>query len=219
MKVITISRYLYSGGMTIGQKVADELGYSFVTKETIEKIMDQYGMVDFDKVYESAPGLLDRVDPIQEDMIHFLGKLMQAIALHGSIVLLGRGSFSFFPDYSDVLNVRLWAPVEVRVGRLMERTNNTSWRICMNEVTEHDNSRKAFVERWLHGHPDQANAFDLVINTGKVPLDSAVRIIVDTARESRDLVMDNHKTVKSLEVDSLLLETVNEVLGKLDRVR
>lgn len=214
MNVITISRYLNSGGMTIGQKVADELGYSFVTKKTIEEIMNQYGMVSFDEFYETSPGFLDRLDQFHEDMIRFLYRVIQAIAVHGDIVLLGRGSFAVFPDFSDVLNVRLWAPLEERVKRLMERTNNTSWRQCMDDVTEHDRMRKAFVEKWLHGHPDRANAFDLVINTWKVPQDNAVRIIVDTARMSRDLKLDKFRTLDSLDIDSVLLNTVKEVLGR-----
>ncbi|MDC7240695.1 MAG: cytidylate kinase family protein [Spirochaetales bacterium] len=44
MNVITISRLLNSGGKTIGKQVAEELGYSFVTKETIEEVMSQFGM-------------------------------------------------------------------------------------------------------------------------------------------------------------------------------
>jgi len=213
MKVITISRLLSSGGKTIGRQVADELGYYFVTKETIEKIMDQYGMVEFDDVYESAPGFLDRMDSFQEEMIDFLRKVIQAIAVHGNVVILGRGSFAVFPDFSDVLNVRLWAPVEERVSRFM-RDENYSIRLnALEEVLRRDKIRKAFVERWFHGHPDRTNAFDLVLNTAKTPQESAVRMIVDTARIKKDLILENHRTLSSLEVDPILQKTVDEILG------
>ncbi|MDC7232183.1 MAG: cytidylate kinase-like family protein [Spirochaetales bacterium] len=212
MNVITISRYLNSGGITIGKRVAEELSYKFVTKETIEEIMSQYGMVNFDSVYESAPGFLDRLDHFQEDMVRFHRKVIQALAVHGRVVILGRGSFAVFPDYSDVLNVRLWAPLEVRVKRLMTKTNNTSWRQCMDDVTAHDRIRRAYVERWFHGHPDRANAFDLVINTAKVPSESAVSIIVDSAVKSGYLDLEKHKKLSELEVDTVLMETVNKIL-------
>lgn len=211
--MITISRLLSSGGKTIGRQVAAELGYYFVTKETIEKIMDQYGMVEFDQVYESAPGFLDRMDNFQENMIEFLRKVIKTIAVHGNVVILGRGSFAVFPDYSDVLNVRLWAPLEERVDRFMEEKNRTARNETKEEVLHQDKIRKAFVERWFHGHPDKTNAFDLVINTAKTPQESAVRMIVDTARIKKDLVLNEHKTLSTLEVDPILLKTVEDILG------
>jgi hypothetical protein len=36
--------------------VAKELGYHFADKQSIERILDQYGLVDFPKEYESPPG-------------------------------------------------------------------------------------------------------------------------------------------------------------------
>jgi cytidylate kinase len=212
MKVITISRLLYSGGQTIGQQVAEELGYHFVTKELIEKIMDQYGMVEFDQVYESSPGFLDRMDHFQEDLIDFLRRVIKAIAVHGNVVILGRGSFAVFPDYSDVLNVRLWAPLDERVNRYMKDRNLPSRLEAMEEVMRKDKIRKVFVERWFHGHPDRTNAFDLVINTAKTTQESAVRMIVDSARIKKDLVLDNHKTLSTLDIDPILMKTIEETL-------
>ncbi len=213
MKVITISRLINSGGRTIGRQVADELGYYFVTKDTIEKIMDQYGMVEFSQVYESAPGFLDRMDSFQEEVIDFLRKVMQALAVHGNVVILGRGSFAVFPDFSDVLNVRLWAPLEERVSRLMRKEEYPSRIAAMEEVLKQDKIRKTFVERWFHGHPDRNNAFDLVINTSKIPIESTVRMIVDTARIQKGLIIEDHKTLMNLKIDPILMKTVEDVLG------
>ncbi len=213
MKVITISRLLNSGGRTIGSQVAEELGYHFITKETIEKIMDQYGMVEFNQVYESAPGFLDRMDSFQENMIDFLGRVIQAIGVHGNVVILGRGSFAVFPDYSDVLNVRLWAPLEERVRRHMKDKTLSSVSEARSEVMKMDKIRKTFVERWFHGHPDRSSAFDLVFNTAKTPQESIVRMIVDSARIKKDLLMEDHKTLNSLKIDPVLMETVESILG------
>ena len=213
MKVITISRLICSGGRTIGQHVANELGYHFVTKETIEKIMDQYGMVKFSQVYESAPGFLDRMDSFQEEVIEFLRRVMQALAVHGNVVILGRGSFAVFPDYSDVLNVRLWAPLDERVRRLMRNGNYSNRTEAMEAIMKQDKIRKTFVEKWFHSHPDRNNAFDLVVNTAKAPMESSIRMIVDTVRIQNELNLEAHKSLKNLEVDPILLSTLDQVLG------
>jgi cytidylate kinase len=212
MKVITISRLLSSGGQTIGRQVADELGYSFVTKKTIEKVMKQYGMVDFAKVYESSPGFLDRMDDFQEDMITMLRKILQAIGALGSAVIVGRGSFAVFPNYSDVLNVRLWAPLDVRVDRFMNDRNLTDRKKAKDMVENADRIRKGFVERWFHGYPDRSHVFDLVINTAKIAQENSVRLIVDTARNQKDLELREYNTLESLTVDKILLQTVEKVL-------
>lgn len=212
MQAITISRLLNSGGKTIGQMVAEELQYHFVSKETIEKIMHQYGMVHFDQVYESAPGILDKLDSYQEDMIDFLRKVIQALAIHGRVVIIGRGSFAVFPNFSDVLNVRLWAPLEERVTLFMKEDAYSKRLSSLKEVEEKDKTRKAFVERWFHGHAEQSKAFDLVINTAKVPLETVASAIVETARSSSNLILEGHRSLKTLQVDPVLLMTVKEVL-------
>ena len=213
MRVVTISRLLNSGGRMIGRDIAEELGYNFVTKETIESIMEQYGMVEFNEIYESAPGFLDRMDSFQEELITFLRRVIRAIAVHGNVVILGRGSFAAFPDFADVFNVRLWAPLEERVERYRKEAQGISRREAEEEVMRRDKIRKSFVERWFHGHPDRANAFDLAINTAKTPRESIVRMIVDTVRIKKNLSLEGYSTISTLDVDPVLLKTVEQVLG------
>ena len=50
MAVITISRQVGSGGVSIGKKVADILGYHFIDKNTIAEVLREYGIVEFEKV-------------------------------------------------------------------------------------------------------------------------------------------------------------------------
>ena len=49
MAVITISSELGSGGFDIGQRVAQNLGYEFVDKNTSDRVFRQYGLTKFDK--------------------------------------------------------------------------------------------------------------------------------------------------------------------------
>lgn len=45
MAVITISREFGSKGSEISQSVANTLGYAYVDKESIEKVMAQFGLI------------------------------------------------------------------------------------------------------------------------------------------------------------------------------
>ena len=53
MAVITVSREFGSGGDVIARNAAEALGYNFVDKEFIGKVLNQYGLVEFDKEYDA----------------------------------------------------------------------------------------------------------------------------------------------------------------------
>ena len=57
MAVITISRKLGSMGTYIGKKLAEELGYDYVDKIRISKIMKEYGFSKFDNIYDTVPAI------------------------------------------------------------------------------------------------------------------------------------------------------------------
>ena len=56
MAVITISREFGSEGTAIAEKAAQALGYHLADKNSIEKILSEYGLMEFDRMYDSIPG-------------------------------------------------------------------------------------------------------------------------------------------------------------------
>lgn len=115
MGVITISRQIGSEGTFIAKQVAEQLGgLSFVDKQDIEKVMHEYGFSGFDEVYDSLPTFWERFDQHRYRTVDFLLAVMRAFAKVGNVVMLGRGGFGLLQGYTDVLNVRIKAPLEVR---------------------------------------------------------------------------------------------------------
>jgi cytidylate kinase len=212
MSVVTISRLKGSGGIEIGRQVAKKLGFHFVTKETIEEIFMDYGYVQFKEVYESAPSFWSRFDGMNNLMMNHLKKVIQAIAKYGDAVIIGRGSFSVFPHYSDVLNVQLWAPFDVRVQRIMKRESITDQNKAENIVKSNDHIRKTFVEAFFHDHPDMASAFNIVIDTSKIPFDKSVNWIVEAANLMKTKRVPNWESTGDLKVDSILMGEISKVL-------
>ena len=121
MTVLTISREYGSDGRHIAEAVAQALGYHFVNKRTIEQILIQYGFAEFYKEYETTPSFWDRLDPHKTELISMLNRVLRGLARHGNAVILGRGSFAVLHDLADVLNVRIKAPLPLRVKRVMQQ--------------------------------------------------------------------------------------------------
>ncbi|MCE1252333.1 MAG: cytidylate kinase-like family protein [Anaerolineae bacterium] len=216
MSVITVSRELGSEGSYIARKTAMALGYHLVDKKVIENILAQYGLVHFNEEYESSTGIWDRFDASRERTVEMLNRVIRAVAHHGNVIIVGRGSFAVLSGFADVLNVRIQAPLPVRVERVMMERSILDRDQVELLVKESDRVRQAFISSWYGVRWDSAVAFDLVIDTGKVPREMAVDWLV-ALHYKLEKQNGNHGLflTGSLEVDTVLMETVQSVLQKV----
>jgi cytidylate kinase len=215
MSVITISREFGSEGDRIAQQVSETLKHHFVDRKLIGSILGQYGYVEFDKEYASLPTFWERFDAQREKqrdaMVEMLNRVIRAIARHGNVVILGRSGFEVLGEFADVLHVRLQAPFPVRARRVMV-LENIPFGQAEELVKQNDKVRLAFVEEFYKVPWGAMQAFDLVINTGKVSPEFATDTIVKAARTFQIDPQSDQPSVASIEVDRILAETVSEVL-------
>ena len=214
MAVITISREFGSEGSAIAEKVAQGLGYHFADKKTLETMLIEYGLVEFDRTYESIPGFWDRFDAEKMERRHIIiGMLNQAImamAHHGNIVIVGRGGIAILAGLADVLHVRIQAPLELRIRRATEQPSIAEPSRAELLVKENDRIQKAFVESVYGTQWDLAKGFDLVINTGKISPDLASAWVIEAAKALKVPDMSGVRTAARLQVDRILASTVEE---------
>ena len=216
MSVITISREFGSEGDMIAHQIAQALNYHFVDQKFIGTILTQYGYVEFDKEFSSLPTFWERFDAQREKqrdvMANMLNQVIQAVAHHGHVVILGRSGFEVLGGFADVIHVRLQAPFPVRVGRVMEQ-QGLSFEQAETAVKKSDKTRVAFVEEFYKIPWDSIHAFDMVLNTGKISPDLATNWLVDIAKVPVSSFEIDKPTTDSIVVDRILAETVSEVLN------
>ena len=215
MSVITISREFGSEGDTIAHQVAQTLGYHFVDQKFIGIILSQYGYVEFDKEYATLPTFWERFDAQKEEqrggMTKMLNQVIQAVAHHGNVVILGRSGFEVLGEFADVLHVRLQAPFPVRVERVMAQ-QEIPFEQAELVVKNNDKVRMAFVEEFYKVPWDSIHAFDLVINTGKISPDLSASWVIEAAKASMTSLEMDKPTTASIVVDHILADAVSEVL-------
>ena len=215
MSVITISREFGSEGDRIAQQVAEALNHHFVDRKLIGNILGQYGYVEFDREYASLPTFWERFDAQREKqrdaMVGMLNRVIQAIARHGNVVILGRSGFEVLSGFADVLHVRLQAAFPVRVRRVMEN-EGLPLEQAEELVKQNDKVRLAFVEEFYKVPWGSMQAFDLIINTGKVSPDAAKEMIIQAVRTFQTHVQNDKPSLASIEVDHILAATVSDVL-------
>jgi len=215
MSTITISRDYGSGGDVIAEQVAQTLGYHLVDLKFIGTLIGQYGYVEFEKEYRNLPTFWERFDAerIQhrDAMMNLLNQVLQAVAQHGNVVILGRSGFEVLRGYTDVFHVRVQAPFPLRADRVMEQQKLTREE-AEQMVKSKDKVRLAFVEEFYNVPWGSIQAFDLIVNTGKVSLDMATNWIMDGVKASIIGKETGQPNTSSFEVDRVLADSVTEVL-------
>ncbi|MDP3179110.1 MAG: cytidylate kinase-like family protein, partial [Spirochaetaceae bacterium] len=181
MAVVTISREYGTSGGAIAQRAAELLGYHFVDRETIGRILAGYGMVDFREEYEEVGGFLSMLDSHRKMIFSMLDRVTRSIARHGNAVILGRGSFVTLSGYVDVLNVRIQAPLQSRISKVEGMNGALDSEAAAEEVKRNDRRRAAFVTSVYNVRWDQTELFDIVLNTAKVPQEAAAKWIATIA--------------------------------------
>jgi cytidylate kinase len=209
MAVITISRETGSGGYQIAKGVAGSLGYALVDKFTTESIFRQYGMTRFDDVYSSAPSILDLLNADNLLLVSMANEIVEAVAKRGNVVILGRAGFAVLGGLADVLHVRIQAPFSERVQRIMERESIADVDAAVERVKQDDEVHRKYMSRFYNKQWDERSNFNLVLDSGSLSVEEAVKQIVDAAREiDRKVQPQDAATTASLEVDPVLADAV-----------
>jgi cytidylate kinase len=219
MAVLTVSRELGSSGKYLAQRVAEALEYHFVDKESIELVLRSYRLqTQFRDLYRSEPGLWTLFDRSRAMVLETLNEVILALAHHDNVVILGRGGYAVLSGFANVLNVRVQAPFEIRLPRVMDQCGIADTDRAEEFLRERDHLRRAFVESSYHVRWDDSSAFDLVIDTGKVETGNAIGWVVEAVEALEERALSNERTTNSIEVNSVVEATVTKLLLEPEEV-
>ena len=215
MAVITISREFGSEGDLISKKVGQALGYSLFNKESIEKVLVQYGMVDFSSIYSSDQSLWDRFDKDRAEIVRMLNSTIEAFAKLDDNVIVGRGGYIVLHGFANVLNVCIVTSFDKRVRNIM-RTQNIDNRAKAEElVRQNDNIRKSFLQSYYTVKQTEVSGFNLTIDTDMIPVDVASRWIIEAAELLSKREVDSKAHTSSIEVDPVLAAAVADTAAAM----
>lgn len=114
-----------------------------------------------------------------------VGKVIHSLGLTGHVVIVGRAGVVLTRDIKKSLHIRLMAPLEWRVNRIMQ-VENISKEKALDLITSKDANRKRFLEYYL-GQKFQIQIFDTVYNCAHFNLDEIADSIVFSMRQRKML--------------------------------
>ncbi len=122
MAILTISREYRSGGQEIGTAVAQRMRYDYVGKDRILADLRAQGerwIALLNEIDEGRPTLWDRFDWEYRGLMALVDSYIDERAMDDRVVLVGRGANFLLEGMPHVLRVRLTAPIDQRVDRVM----------------------------------------------------------------------------------------------------
>ncbi len=217
MAVITFSQEFGSGGRDIAKRVAEQTGYFFADKGIIGDLLAQYGLVGFQRIYDSAPAFWESFDSQKMEQrkitIGMMNRVILAIAQRDRAVIVGRGGYLALAGYADVINVRIGASFDTRVARTMREQNIADLAQAESLVRTNDLKREAFMESTYGTRRERACDFNIVLDVDMVPASRAVPLIVGAAKELKKSKAITGKRVGSIAVEPVLHNVIEGIFA------
>lgn len=187
MNIITVSREYGAGGGEVGRRLAETLGWKLLDRELLHEAaaVEHVPDADLERLDEKALSMADRfrLHSPHQQYVHGMKEASQRAAAQGNVVLIGRGTRQLLGDVPNAFHLRLVAPREWRVQR-MARLEGWPLEEALRRCMEVDRSRERFTRYFFGEAAFQPASYDLVANTGRVPLEDVVDTVVAVVRGS-----------------------------------
>jgi cytidylate kinase len=179
-RVLTLSRELGAGDTGFALTLGERLGLRVYDRALLEQEAARHGIsaADLDEADEQPAGR-PRGGNRHGRYIELLGRLLDELAARGDVLLVGRGANGFLRDDARAFHVRLVAPAEVRVRRVMEHR----WlreAAARHLIAESDARRSGFYREAFGGDWASPLEYHAVVNTGRLG-PAAVDLVADLA--------------------------------------
>ena len=212
-KIITISREYGSGGHTIGQLLAKDLGYSFYDKEIIDMSAKDSGLSpDFIKKTEqnissgwlytmllgasyATPGTSNFTTgtnspsaPLADQVFNAQRKVIIELAKKGPCVIVGRCADYVLRhceeiDRDELLNIFIYAPLEDKVKRAIEQ-KGLNPETAEKEVKQIDKRRANHYNTFTERTWGNRTHYDVLINSSLLGLEKTAASLAELVRRS-----------------------------------
>lgn len=192
MSLITISRGTFSGGRDLATRLADKLGYAYLTQEELSDEASR-AAVPVGRLRDAMlrpPREYERVILERDQYLTCLTMTLCEKALAGDLVYFGHLGHMLLPKVPNILRVRVLADMEYRIRAVVN-----SMGYGRHEAKEHiqwvDMTRDKWV-RFLYGVDwHDPLHYDIVINLAHTGLDAAVSAVQSMARQE-EFVFSDH---------------------------
>jgi len=198
---VTISRQAGCGAHAIGSKLAEYLqahgpkgaaAWTVFDRNLVEKVLEDHSLPQRLAKFMPEDRISQITDAVEElfglhppswILVRQIAETVLHLAEMGNVILIGRGANVITHRLSHVFHVRLIAPFETRLERVVkyEQLDRKAARAFIRRA---DSGRERYLKKYFHKDLNDPLLYHLVINTDVVSLDQAARLIGDAVLAS-----------------------------------
>ena len=202
--IINIGRQFGSGGLSVGERLAKQLGFGFFDKELINIASKESGLaVEFfeqadEKRHFSFFGQLFRLGKSIIDtgelennyltnntLFQIQSDVIRSLAEKQSCVFVGRCADYILRENPCCLNIFITANIEDRIARVAKR-QNLSPETAKNILEKADKKRAAYYNFYTNKTWGAAESYHLCINTSVLGIDGTVGYILGLVEKRKN---------------------------------
>ncbi|HLN46994.1 MAG TPA: cytidylate kinase-like family protein [Magnetospirillaceae bacterium] len=202
--IIAIARELGAGGRGVGEAVATALDIPLLDNEIVNLVAERIGAPEayvaqrdeqvesftervlrgITAAYPESLSSQELPDWSEERLVQLTETIIKERAASESLVVVGRGAPMLLKDRLDVVRVFVSAPQAERAARIAARMG-LSADDALKEMRKSDQHRAAyFKEHYNVTDWRDPRHYDLVVNTARLGIEGAARLVVEAARGS-----------------------------------
>ncbi len=193
--VITIARQYGSGGKTVGEMLAEDLGIHYYDKELMKLASDDSGINEalFVKADEKLKSSLlfrvaknvyqgELIPPESDDftsndnLFNYQAKIIKELAKQESCVIIGRCADFVLRDYDNVLSVFVHAPEDFCLEQAAKK-HSMSTRELEKYIARTDKHRAEYYKYHTGREWTDARNYDLCLDSSKLGFERCVEEI------------------------------------------
>ena len=200
MTVIAMSQEMATLGKDVALGLCEALGLQQVRHEVGDVVAGRMHVKKslIRRIREGKASRIEKWAADEKTISIFTAEEVYELAVKGGMLIRGWGATQLLRPVPHIPCIRVCAPMEVRVKRLMERLETDDEALARREIEVDDGARAARIAEHFNVKWGDPLLYDLTVNTGRVPVATCVDQVVALARspafqetpESRRLLAD-----------------------------
>jgi cytidylate kinase len=200
MTVIAMTQEMASLGKDVALGVAEALGLQLVRHEVGDMVAGRMQVKKslIRRIREGKAGKIEKWGADEKTISIFTAEEVFDLAVKGNVLIRGWGATLLLRAVPHIACIRVCAPLEVRVKRLMERLETDDGELARREIEADDAARSQRMGGHFNVTWGDATLYDLTLNTERVSIPTCVDQVVKLARakefqetpQSRQLLAD-----------------------------
>jgi cytidylate kinase len=184
MTIIAMTQEMASLGKDVALGVCEKLGLQQVRHEVGDVVAGRMQVKKslIRRIREGKAGTIEKWAADEKTISIFTAEEVFDLAVKGNVLIRGWGATLLLRAVPHVPCVRVCAPFEVRVKRLMERLETDDEALARREIEQDDAARAARMGEHFNVNWGDPNLYDVTLNTERVAIPTCVDEVVALAK-------------------------------------